>query len=131
MTQPDQTLPGDLPYYPHVVPMPTGSDLATHLSLDNPSSGQVDAFDVVMVEAGDYLLSRLSYDLLRAAGATPPDTVPADVAKAVTMYGAVLWRRRNSVNGYDGYDDLGTVPVRGNDPNVEQLVDPYRAWNYA
>ena len=68
---------------------------------------------------------------MAADGASPPETVPSPVGRAVLMRAAALYRRRNSVNGFDGYDDLGTVPVRASDPDIERLVDRWRAWSWA
>lgn len=135
----DNTLPGDLPpdppdafYAPGVRALPTADELADYLSMKQTLLPEVlEALGQCANDAADYTLSRLSGPLMVADGAVPPDTVPGPVARAVLMYGAALWRRRNSVNGYDGYDDLGTVRVTGFDPDVERQLDRWRAWTFA
>jgi hypothetical protein len=140
MTQPhpDQTLPGDLPadapdvcYLPGIRPLPIGDDLAVYLSVKQPDPDLVTQLDEVCAIAADRELARLSCALMVADGADPPDTVPSPVARAILMRAAAQWRRRNSVNGFDGFDDLGTVPVRTADPDIEGNVDRWRAWTFA
>jgi hypothetical protein len=138
MTYPDHTLPGDLDpvpadvcYAPELVALPLGAELAAYLSLATPAQAVLDALDGCCVIAADYELGRLSCALMEADGATPPATVPSPVGRAVLMRAAALWRRRNSVNGFDGFDDLGTVPVRASDPDIERAIDRWRAWSFA
>jgi hypothetical protein len=127
------TAPPPVLHAPTVTPLPTVDELASYLSITAASRPpDVDAaLTGVLVDTVDYQLGRCSYDRMIAAGADPPTTVPANVSRAILMDAARLYRRANSVNGYDGYDDLGTVPVRGNDPEIERMIDPYRAWCWA
>lgn len=118
-------------YAPAIVPPPDTDELAAYLNLQARTPEGDEQLDAVLSDSLDYELARLDDALLIADGASPPTTLPGPVARAVLMRAAALWRRRNSVNGFDGYDDLGTVPVRASDPDVERLVDRYRAWNYA
>ena len=119
-------------YAPEVGPLPTGADLAAYLSVKNPDDTVLlEALEQCCTIAGDYELSRLSCDLMLADGAAPPATVPSPVSRAVLMRAAAVWRRRNSVNGFDGFADLGTVPVRASDPDIERLVDRWRSWCWA
>jgi hypothetical protein len=118
---------------PGLPPLPTIDQLAAYLGITATSRGpDVDAALTENLNTSiDYQLGRLSYDLMEYDGANPPATVPSPVSHAVLMYAAALYRRKNSVNGFDGYDDLGTVPVRGNDPDIERLVDRWRALAWA
>jgi hypothetical protein len=140
MTHVDNTLPGDLPvdppdvcYLPRLRACPVGADLALYLSLKNDLTADTALaaqLDEACEDAADRELARLSCALLAADGADPPNTVPGPVARAILARAAALWRRRNSVNGFDGFDDLGTVPVRTADPDIEAGIDRWRAWSY-
>ena len=112
---------------------PTADDLAFWLSITASQRGpDVDALlTAVALDATQYELGRASFDRLIEDGASPPDTVPEQFYRAVVMHATALYKRRNSINGFDGYDDLGTVPVRGSDPEIEKLVDRWRAWAWA
>lgn len=122
----------DPAHVPALDVLPDSGVLAAYLSITSATSADTLALlEDACIRAADYQLTRLSYNRMIAAGADPPATVPSPVAQAVLMYAAGLYRRRNSVNGFDGYDDLGTVPVRGSDPDIERLLDPYRALAWA
>jgi hypothetical protein len=120
-------------YAPGASALPTIDDLADYMTITAGQRGPV--VDGLLTDAigraTDYEMGRLSFDLMRADGASPPTTVPSPVAGAVLMRAAALYRRRNSVNGFDGYEDLGTVPVRASDPDIERMVDRWRAWAWA
>lgn len=87
--------------------------------------------DNACTRAADYELGRCSYARMQGDGADPPFTVPSAVAQAVLMRAAAIYRRRNSVNGFDGYEDLGTVPVRASDPDIERLISRWLALCWA
>jgi hypothetical protein len=52
----------------------------------------------------------------------PPDVWPDGVEFAATLYAARLYRRRGSVEGLAGYQDMGGVPVIRIDPDVQALL---------
>lgn len=109
---------------------PTVAELKTYLTITatDPS------VDVLLQGACDsataYEFGRLSFVLMEAAGFVPPDDIPVAVAQAMLMRAAAIFRRRNSVNGFEGFGDMGAMAVRASDPDIERLVDPWRAWEF-
>jgi hypothetical protein len=123
----------DAQHVPSLAPPPDADAVATYLSLT--AAQRTSDVEAMLTEdvatALDYELTRADYGLLEADGATPPSMLPTAFVHAVTMRAAATYRRRNSINGFDGYQDLGTVPVRATDPDIERLVDRWRAWAWA
>lgn len=63
---------------------------------------------------------------------TPPAAIVSDaVRRACVMLTARLFKRRSSVEGVAGFGDLGAVRVSSVDPDIEQLIAPYRDWGIA
>lgn len=110
---------------------PTGTQLATWLSITATDAATLALLDGCCTVATQYELGRLSVERMREAGYMPPDTLPGAVAQAMLMRAAAMYRRRNSVNGFEGFADLGAVAIRASDPDIERLVDPWRAWAFA
>lgn len=133
MTTPTDPPPApDVCFVPRLRALPDLAELAQYLNgTFTAGTAAGDAGQLCLDDAADTELARLSCALMETDGATPPSTVPGVVARAVLMRAAALWRRRNSVNGFDGFDDLGTVPVRATDPDIERELDRYRAWTFA
>lgn len=119
-------------HVPSIDTLPDRTDLITYLSIKGTvSAEQGTALDNACTRAADYQLGRCSYSVMKADGADPPDTVPSPVAQAILMYAAALYRRRNSIDGFSGYEDLGTVPVRAVDPDIERLISRWLAMAWA
>lgn len=55
---------------------------------------------------------------------------PVAIDQAVTMLAARLYRRRNSVGGFEGFGELGIARVPALDPDVEELLSPYLAYHF-
>jgi len=128
------TPPEPPPYAPALADLPpTADDLAQYLSMTQAAlTAEVRAaLDAAAQDQTDYVLGICDYSLIIADGGDPPTTVPSPLFRAVLMGSARLYRRRNSVNGYDGVDDLGSVPVRASDGDIERLYDRWRAWAFA
>jgi hypothetical protein len=110
---------------------PVGTDLAKWLSINAADSTTLALLDVCCAAAVQYELGRLSTARMVDAGYAPPDVLPGTVAHAMLMRAAAVYRRRNSVNGFEGFADIGAVAIRSSDPDIERLVDPWRAWAFA
>jgi len=110
---------------------PTGAQLAQWLSITATDAATSALLDGCCTVALQYELGRLSTLRMTEQGFAPPDVLPGPVAQAVLMRAAAIYRRRNSVNGFEGFADLGAVAIRASDPDIERLVDPWRAWAYA
>jgi len=84
---------------------------------------------------------RVLSSCLEAAGAWVYDRVlatdvrHADVAQAVLLLAARLYKRRQSPEGVTGWDDMGAVRVVARDPDIERLIeqhiDAYKVWGIA
>lgn len=70
------------------------------------------------------------YDRVRASDVRHPD-----VAQAVLLLAARLYKRRLSPEGVAGFDDMGPMRVVSRDPDVDRLleqhVDAYKVWGVA
>jgi len=70
------------------------------------------------------------YDRVRASDVRHPD-----VAQAVLLLAARLYKRRLSPEGVAGWDDMGPMRVVSRDPDVDRLieqhVDAYKVWGIA
>jgi hypothetical protein len=110
---------------------PTPFDLRTYLTIKSTD----ESVNVLLQAACDtaiaYEFGRVSFELMETAGFTPPTEVPVAVAQAMLMRAAAIFRRRNSVNGFEGFGDQGALAIRASDPDIERLIDPWRAWEYA
>ena len=60
-----------------------------------------------------------------------PDFYPIEVDQSITMLAARLYRRRFSVNGYEGFGDLGIARVGGLDQDIEDLLTRYLRYDFA
>ena len=126
------TVTPPIEHVPAVAPLPDSDALAVYLSITGTISNDTLAMlEAACTQAADYELGRCSYARMQADGASPPDTVPSPVARAVLMRAAAIYRRRNSINGFDGYEDLGTVPVRASDPDIERMISRWLALAWA
>jgi hypothetical protein len=110
---------------------PTADTLAKWLSINATDATTTELLQACCDVATQYELGRLSVLRMTEAGYTPPDILPGTVAHAMLMRAAAMFRRRNSVNGFEGFADLGAVAIRASDPDIERLVDPWRAWGWA
>ena len=110
---------------------PTPEDLRAYLTITSSTTEVDDLLQTACDVASRYEFGRCSSSLMEAAGFTPPDVIPVDLAQAMLMRAAAFFRRRNSVNGFEGFADFGAFPIRAGDPDIERLVDPWRAWSYA
>ena len=110
---------------------PTAQQLATWLSVSATDTTTTELMQQCCDVATQYELGRLSVKRMTDAGYSPPDVLPGAVAHAMLMRAAAMYRRRNSVNGFEGFADLGAVAIRASDPDIERLVDPWRAWAWA
>jgi hypothetical protein len=109
---------------------PTPETLRAYLTI-TATDPQLDALlQAACDTATAYELGRLSETLMMVAGFSPPDDLPVAVAQAMLMRAAAIFRRRNSVNGFEGFGDMGAMAVRASDPDIERLIDPWRAWEY-
>jgi hypothetical protein len=110
---------------------PTPEDLRAYLTIKTTD----ETIDALLADACDsataYEFGRLSFELMTEAGFVPPDEIPVAVAQAMLMRAAAVFRRRNSVNGFEGFGDQGAMPIRASDPDIERLIDPWRAWEFA
>jgi len=70
------------------------------------------------------------YDRVR-----PSDVRYPDVAQAVLLLAARLYKRRLSPEGVAGWQDLGAIRVQTKDPDIERLleqhIDAYKVWGVA
>ena len=110
---------------------PVGADLAKWLSITAADADTMALLDGCCTAAVHYELGRLSTRRMVDQGFAPPDALPPTVAQAMLMRAAAVYRRRNSVNGFEGFADLGAVAIRASDPDIERLIDPWRAWAFA
>jgi hypothetical protein len=110
---------------------PTAAQLAAWLSITATDVATTELLQRCCDIATQYELGRLSTLRMTEAGYTPPDVLPVAVAHAMLMRAAAVYRRRNSVNGFEGGADFGAIAIRASDPDIERLVDPWRAWAWA
>jgi hypothetical protein len=129
-TPPDYGMGTTLDTTPAGAP-PTAAQLAAWLSITATDTATNELLQRCCDIAAQYELGRLSVARMTEAGYSPPDVLPATVAQAMLMRAAAMYRRRNSVNGFEGFADLGAVAIRASDPDIERLVDPWRAWAWA
>jgi hypothetical protein len=59
------------------------------------------------------------------------DPRPEVVDRAIVMQAARLYRRRNSVGGFEGFGELGLVRVPSLDSDVEDLLIRYLSYDFA
>ena len=127
---PDYGFASDLEVSPPAAP-PTGTQLAAWLSINAADPATLALLNTCCTTATQYELGRLSTLRMTEAGYEPPNVLPGAVAQAMLMRAAAIYRRRNSVNGFEGFADLGAFAIRASDPDIERLVDPWRAWAFA
>jgi hypothetical protein len=65
----------------------------------------------------------------------PSSRDKGEVAHAIRLLAARLYKRRQSPEGVAGWDDLGVVRIMGRDPDIERLleqhVDAYKTMGIA
>jgi hypothetical protein len=120
----------DLAVPPTAAP-PTGDQLAKWLSITALDAATTAMLDGCCATAAQYEFGRLSTQRMVDEGFDPPEVIPGPVAQAMLMRAAAMYRRRNSINGFEGFADLGAVAIRSSDPDIERLVDPWRSWAFA
>lgn len=59
-----------------------------------------------------------------------PEVYPVEVERAILMLAVRLWERRLSPSGIVT-DEFGTTRVGSRDPDIGDLLAPYRRWNFA
>jgi hypothetical protein len=102
---------------------PTVDDLARWLTIETPSMDLVDVL-------GQTLEVSIAWTYDRCVPLDPA-RLPPQVSQAMLMTAARLFRRRNSVSGFEGFGELGFAPVRGMDADVERLLTRWLDWEFA
>jgi len=114
---------------PEPATLPTADDLARYMRIESTDAKDTEELEGAIDDATDEIMSQL-LDFVDDAG-NPTDLVPRRVRRAVLMQAARLYRRRASVSGYEGFNDIGVIRVPSNDEDIERLIDPYRAHEFA
>lgn len=104
--------------------MPDIEDLRQWLSIESTSAETDELLEQALRASSSRVLSRC-YEF------DPPGSYPEEVEQGILMQAARLYRRRNSVNGYEGFGDVGFGSVRAIDPDVEQLISRYILFGFA
>jgi hypothetical protein len=111
-----------------------GSEYTTWLSTDyqlQPVNGKQDGLNIPytsILAVDDKLFNTLgSQALVRITGVWGWSAVPIAVTQATIIQASRIYKRLDSPLGVAGFGDLGAIRVgRSLDPDVEQLVMPYR-----
>jgi hypothetical protein len=53
-------------------------------------------------------------------------TVPSAITEATLLMAGRLFKRGDSLLGVAGFTDMGVITVRGVDPDVDHLIQPFR-----
>jgi hypothetical protein len=102
--------------------MPTTVDLVkAHLGLAPTDSLDAESLDAATAAAND-MIATLRPDVITDA-ATTGGAWPDRVTHAATLWAARLYRRRGSVEGLAGYQDLGGVPIIRIDPDIQAELE--------
>jgi hypothetical protein len=111
-----------------------GSDYTTWLATDyqlQPVNGKQDGLNIPytsILAVDDKLFNTLgSQALVRITGVWGWSAVPIAITQATIIQSSRIYKRLDSPLGVAGFGDLGAIRVgRSLDPDVEQLVMPYR-----
>jgi hypothetical protein len=111
-----------------------GSDYTTWLATDyqlQPVNGKQDGLNIPytsILAVDDKLFNTLgSQALVRITGVWGWSAVPIAITQATIIQSSRIYKRLDSPLGVAGFGDLGAIRVgRALDPDVEQLVMPYR-----
>lgn len=57
--------------------------------------------------------------------------VPSEIEEACIIKAAALFKRKDAVFGVAGFNEFGTVRITRSDPDVMDLLDPYRLPGFA
>lgn len=101
-----------------------------------PLNGYVDGLYTPYTEisaVGDYLFPIIGSEaLVKITGVWGYQSVPITIKQATIMQANRIYKRLDSPLGVAGFGDLGVVRVSNRlDPDVAQLVDPYRKVYFA
>lgn len=111
-----------------------GSDYVTWSASDyqlRPVNGKMDGLSVPytsILSTDDLLFNKLGEQaLVRVTGVWGWAAVPIAIKQATVIQASRIYKRLDSPLGVAGFGDLGAIRVgRALDPDVEQLVMPYR-----
>jgi len=111
-----------------------GSDYVTWSAGDyqlRPVNGKMDGLSVPytsILSTDDLLFNKLGEQaLVRVTGVWGWSAVPIAIKQATVIQASRIYKRLDSPLGVAGFGDLGAIRVgRALDPDVEQLVMPYR-----
>jgi hypothetical protein len=111
-----------------------GSEYTTWLATDyqlQPVNGKQDGLNIPytsILAVDDKLFNTLgSQALVRITGVWGWSAVPIAITQATIIQSSRIYKRLDSPLGVAGFGDLGAIRVgRSLDPDVEQLVMPYR-----
>jgi hypothetical protein len=53
-------------------------------------------------------------------------TIPSAITEATLLMAGRLFKRGDSLLGVAGFTDMGVITVRGVDPDVDHLIQPFR-----
>lgn len=97
--------------------MPTTVDLVkAHLGLTPSDTLDEESLEAATAAANDMVATlRPDVVLASASGGEWPDRV----THAATLWAARLYRRRGSVEGLAGYQEMGGVPIIRIDPDIQ------------
>jgi len=111
-----------------------GSEYVTWTAADyqlQPVNGRIDGLSVPytsILSTDDLLFNKLGEQaLVRVTGVWGWSAVPIAIKQATVIQASRIYKRLDSPLGVAGFGDLGAIRVgRALDPDVEQLVMPYR-----
>ena len=85
------------------------------------------------VTASDDVIERALYAVVNSLESryALPATFTDDIDMAIVMATARLLKRQSTPEGISSFDGLGVIRVGSYDADVEQLLSPYRTWNFA
>lgn len=108
---------------PPILPdTPTSDDVRDYLGAQPGGPINMEQVDKALVSAKYRIIERCM-----AFG----DPLPELVEQAIVMLAARLYRRRNSVGGFEGFGDFGVVRVPALDPDIEDLLIRYLKYDFA
>lgn len=131
-TDDDVLIVGDLQLATIIIETSTAADgtydttwTATDFQLEGGSSSQ--PFTRIRAVAANRFPITTGEATVRVQGVWGWAAVPASIAQACVIQACRLFKRLDSPLGVAGFGDLGVIRVsRGLDPDVAQLVEPFR-----
>ena len=95
--------------------------------LNGIANGQASPFTRIRA-VGDYLFPSMNYQaLVQVTGVWGWTAIPEPIKQANILQASRIYKRAESPLGVAGFGDFGAVRVtRSLDPDVQQLVDPFR-----